>query len=118
MNLGQFLKHKRLEKGLTMKELGEKIGKNKTFIYRLEKNNVKSLKNDVMESLANALDLPVIAFFDGFDIDGNNVKETEQITRDDFFNEVVNILNKTDGLSEQQRKHILNTIDFICNDEK
>ena len=118
MNLGQFLKVKRLEKGLTMKELGERIGKNKTFIYRLEKNNVKSLKNDIMESLASALDIPVIAFFDGFDIDGNNVKEFEQITPNEFFNEVVNILKKTDGLSEQQKNHILNTLDFICNDKK
>lgn len=118
MNLGQFLKHKRLEKGLTMKELGERIGKNKTFIYRLEKNNVKSLKNDIMESLANALDIPVIAFFEGFDIDGNDIQKTEQVTPDEFFNEVVNILNKTEGLSDQQKKHILNTLDFICNEEK
>ena len=47
-----------------------------------------------------------------------NVKKTEQITPNDFFKEVVNILNKTDGLTEQQRKHILNTLEFICNDEE
>ena len=107
-----------MEKGLTMKELGEKIGKNKTFIYRLEKNNVKSLKNDVMEPLANALDIPVIALFDGFDENGNATREIEQITAQDFYSEVKDLLNKTDNLSEQQRRHILNTIEFICDEEK
>ena len=117
MNLGQFLREKRMEKGLTMKELGEKIGKDKTFIYRLEKNNVKSLKHDVMEPLANALDIPVIALFDGFDENGN-ATEVEQISRKDLFLEVRDLLNKNDTLSDQQKEHILNTVKFFCDDEK
>ena len=44
MNLGQFIKQKRLEKSLTMEQLGNAIGKNKAFISRLENNKVKQLK--------------------------------------------------------------------------
>lgn len=118
MNLGQFLKSKRIEKGLTMKELGEKIGKNKTFIYRIEKNNVKTLKNDVMESLADALGIPVIALFKGFDENGNPTDNIEEISPQDFLQEVKDKLDKTYSLTEQQKKHILNTLEFICNTEK
>lgn len=118
MNLGQFLKQKRIEKGLTMKELGEKIGKNKTFIYRLEKNNVKSLKNDVMEPLANALDIPVIALFDGFDENGNATKEIEQITRKEFATEVLTLLTKLDDITNQEKALLEHTINIISSSDE
>ena len=81
MNLGQFIAHHRRKLGLTQEQLGNKIGKNKTFIYRIEKNHVKTLKDDVMKNLADALGIPITALFEGFDIDGNPTGVIEKITR-------------------------------------
>lgn len=117
MNLGQFIKQKRLEKNMTMEQLGKTIGKNKVFIHRLEKNKVKTLKDDTIVPLANALGIPVMALFDGWDLDGNKI-ETEQITADEFKNEVSSLLNKTTNLSEQEKTLLMQTLNLICSDKK
>lgn len=118
MNLGQFIKQKRLEKNLTMEQLGNSIGKNKAFISRLENNKVKTLKNDIIEPLASALGIPVIALFEGFDENGNKKDNIEQVTPKEFVYEVKELLGKTTNLSEQQKQHLLHTLEFICNEEK
>lgn len=118
MNLGQFIKQKRLEKNLTMEQLGNTLGKNKAFISRLENNKVKTLKNDLIEPLADALDIPVIALFEGFDENGNHNKEITEVTKDTFVNEVKFLLSKTSDLTEQQKQYVLNTLEIVCNSEE
>lgn len=117
MNLGQFIKQKRLENNLTLEQLGNAIGKNKAFISRLENNKVKTLKNDVIEPLANALGISVIALFEGFDENGNKKDNTEEVTPQEFVYKVKELLNKTTILTEQQKQHLMNTLEFICNEE-
>lgn len=117
MNLGQFIKQKRLEKNLTMEQLGNAIGKNKAFISRLENNKVKTLKNDIIEPLANALGIPVIALFEGFDENGYKKDNIEEISSKEFVYEVKELLSKTTSLTEQQKQHLMHTLEFICSDE-
>jgi transcriptional regulator with XRE-family HTH domain len=118
MNLGQFIKQKRLEKNLTMEQLGNSIGKNKAFISRLENNKVKTLKNDVIEPLATALGVPVIALFEGFDENGNKKDNVEQVSPREFVYEVKELLDKTINLTEQQKQHLLHTLEFVCTEEE
>lgn len=114
MNLGQFIKQQRLKKGYTMEQLAKIIGKNKAFISRIENNKVKTLKNDSIEPLANALDVPVIALFEGFDVDGNKT-EQKQMTPIEFAREVRILLART-KLSEQKKELLLSTLNFICSE--
>ncbi len=118
MNLGQFIRQKRLEKNLTMEQLGDAIGKNKAFISRLENNKVKTLKNDVIEPLANAFGIPVIALFEGFDENGNSKDNIQQVTPKEFAYEVRELLEKTTNLSDQQKQYLLNTLEIVCNEDK
>lgn len=114
MNLGQFIRQQRLKKGYTMEQLAKIIGKNKAFISRIENNKVKTLKNDSIEPLANALDVPVIALFEGFDVDGNKT-EPKQMTPIEFAREVRILLART-KLSEQKKELLLSTLNFICSE--
>lgn len=116
MNLGQFIKHKRLEKNLTTEQLGNAIGKNKAFISRLENNKVKTLKHDLIEPLANVLGIPVIALFEGFDEHGNAKNNVEEVSPKEFAAEVIQLLNKTTNLTEQQKQYLINTLEIICDD--
>ncbi len=118
MNLGQFIRQKRLEKNLTMEQLGNAIRKNKAFISRLENNKVKTLKNDIIEPLANALGIPVIALFEGFDENGNAKDNVKEVTRQELATEIKSLLDKTVDLSEQQKQYLLNTLDIICDDKE
>jgi transcriptional regulator with XRE-family HTH domain len=118
MNLGLFIKRKRLEKGLTMEQLGNAIQKNKAFISRLENNKVKSLKSDLVEPLAKALDIPVMALFENFDEKGNSKLKTENITPKQLVFEVKCLLDKTIDLTEQEKQYVINTLDIVCSEEK
>ena len=42
--------------------------------------------------------------------------KTEQVTPEEFANEVRSLLFKTTNLTEQQKKHLMHTLEFICND--
>lgn len=113
MNLGEFIAYHRDQIGLTQEELGKRIGKNKQFIYRIENNKVKSLKDDVMQNLANVLGIPVIAFFKGFDIDGNPKENVEEITREDFIQRINELLEQTNDISEKEKQLITSTLNLL-----
>lgn len=57
MNMGERIHALRVEKGMTLEELGEKIGVQKAAIYKYEKGLVVNLKRDTIEKLARALDV-------------------------------------------------------------
>lgn len=55
MTVGQRIKHRRKELGFSADKLGELIGKNRATIYRYENNDIENMPYDVVEPLANAL---------------------------------------------------------------
>lgn len=55
LNIGERIKKARLKKGLTLIEVAEKLGKTEATIQRYESGNIKNLKNDTIEELANVL---------------------------------------------------------------
>lgn len=55
MTIGEYIRIKRKEAGLSAEELGAKIGKNRATIYRYENNSIEKLPTDVLIPLANAL---------------------------------------------------------------
>ena len=57
MNIGEYIREKRKEAGLTVDELASKIGKNRATIYRYENNSIESLPSDILIPLANALSI-------------------------------------------------------------
>ena len=55
MTIGERIKARRLELGLRVDELAERIGKNRATIYRYESSEIEKLPTTVLEPLANAL---------------------------------------------------------------
>ena len=95
MNLGEFIRKKRLEKKLTVQQLGDMIGKPKSYISNLENNKVKTLKHEMIEPLAKALDVPIIEMFNGFDVNAIKVQESEKGgTLDDLLDELNALMSK------------------------
>ena len=117
MSLGQFIKEKRIENNLSLEQLGKKVGVSKMTISRWESGEIKNMGSDKIEKLALALDVPVLSLFKGFDESGNKIK-TEQITIQEFTDEVTSLLNKTEGLSEQEKALLIQSLNLICSDKK
>ena len=53
MNTGDRIKKKRLEYGLTLKELAEKIGVQEATVQRYESGNIKTIKPDTIAKIAD-----------------------------------------------------------------
>lgn len=57
MTTGERIRKLRIEKDMTQEMLGEKIGVKKAAIYKYENGLVVNLKRDIIEKLANALEV-------------------------------------------------------------
>ena len=56
MKIGERIKSRRLELGLSVDEVADKLGKNRATIYRYEKDDIKDLPITVLEPLAKVLE--------------------------------------------------------------
>lgn len=56
MNIGQRIKEKRKEMKISADELGRRLGKDRSTIYRYEKGDIENLPLDILEPIAKALD--------------------------------------------------------------
>ena len=55
MTIGERIKQRRKELGLSVDELADKLGKNRATIYRYESNEIEKLPTTVLEPLADVL---------------------------------------------------------------
>ena len=114
MNIGQMIRSKRKQKGLTQEQLGKAIGVSKMAISKYERNIVDNMGREKVLALSNFLEIPIVCFLDSID---ENSKNFEKISPQDFYVEVSALLDKTSNLTDQQKQHILSTLKFICNIE-
>lgn len=57
MCFSKRMKQSREKQGMTLAELGKKIGKTEATVQRYESGNIKNLKNDTIENIAKALNV-------------------------------------------------------------
>lgn len=55
MNIGQRIKQRRKELRMSADELGARLGKDRSTIYRYEKGEIENLPLDILEPIAKAL---------------------------------------------------------------
>lgn len=55
MTIGDRIKQRRIQIGLTVDQLADKIGKNRATVYRYESNEIEKFPLDILYPLANAL---------------------------------------------------------------
>lgn len=56
MNIGERIKQRRKELGLSVEYISEKLGKNRATVYRYENSDIEKLPYDVLEPLARLLE--------------------------------------------------------------
>ncbi len=109
-DIGKLLKQKRKEKGLTLEQAGKLIGVSKVTYRDYELNNIKSARMDKMKAIADFLELSPEDLF--------NDEKLEQVSKQDFAKEVVTLLNKTDGMSDQEKALLIQTLNLICSEKE
>lgn len=57
MTVGERIKKRREEMGMTVDELAEKLGKNRATIYRYERGDIEKLPIEILEPISHALNV-------------------------------------------------------------
>ena len=58
MSANEVIRNKRIELGMTMKELADKIGVSEAAVSRWESGDIVNIRRDKIEKLSKALDVP------------------------------------------------------------
>ncbi len=66
-NIGKLLRKARLEKGLTLQQVGMAAGVGKSTVLKWEKGVISNMRRDKIASLAKVLDLPAELLIGGMD---------------------------------------------------
>ena len=73
MNIGERIKQRREELGVSVEELAKRLGKHRATIYRYESNEIANLPTNVLEPLAIALETTPAALM-GWEDDSQNIE--------------------------------------------
>lgn len=93
MTIADRIRNKRLELGLSVEELADRLHKNRATVYRYESNYIKSYSHDVMDSLAKALDTTP-AYFYGYDDPAAENPALSDQPKNDEIRRLIRALNK------------------------
>lgn len=100
MTIGDRIKARRIELGMSVEELGKRLGKNRTTVYRYETGYIENLPIDIIEPIAAALHTTPAHLMGWTEVQKNKDAIDDIIIRlrtdDDFFN-AVNKLNSLES---------------------
>lgn len=67
MKVGQKINKLRTSRGMTLEELGNKIGVSKSTIKKWEDGKIENMRRDKIQKLADVFDIPPTYFLDRYD---------------------------------------------------
>lgn len=116
-NIGKLIKRKRIEKGLTLEQVANKVGVGKSTVSKWERGAILNMRKDKLDALSLILEIDPLVFIYGDENILNDAKKFEQITAKEFQYEVKALLTKT-TISDQEKALIEQTLNVICSDKE
>lgn len=113
MTIGQRIKEKRKELKLSADELGAKLGKDRSTIYRYEKGDIENLPLDILEPIAEALHTTPQFLMGWEEVQKNNDTIADIIVRmrsDNDFLSVVEMLHRMNAEKLVDAKNVLSIL--------
>lgn len=114
ITIGDRIKKKRLEKGITLEELGKKAGVSKVTIHRYESNIITNIPSDRIEAMAKALEVSP-SYLMGWDEDLEESNHKNLLTRTD---KEANLSNSKDSKTSIPPDYFTSpqeAVDFLLN---
>lgn len=108
MTIADRIRNRRIELGLSVDDLAQRLQKNRATVYRYESNYIKTYSADVMEALAKALQTTP-AYFYGYD------DEVEQSADHPHTPEARILAKGIDRLPQEEREQALAVVRAMFN---
>mgnify|MGYP003296088305 CR=1 FL=1 len=103
--IGDIIRQRRIELGLTQEQLAQKLGyKGKSAINKIELN-INDVNQKTLKKFADALDVPLSYFIEGFNVDVERMPHNESV--------LMAYAKKLSELSPNSQENALKYIDFL-----
>ena len=113
MNAGAKIKELRLEKGLTLEQLGDLVGVGKSTVRKWECGMIENMRRDKLEKLADALNVSPLTFLDYIDVhvNGDTLELASAPVKDDGnYKRLYAVYNM---LSDEGKNKVLERVDEL-----
>lgn len=114
MTIGDRIKQRRIELGLTADDLADRIGKSRATVYRYENGDIESFPTTVLEPLADALQTTPANLM-GWDEEDRIAEFIVDSISDDYlieFSKAAKLLN------EQSKKRLLRYVQLLLEEQE
>lgn len=110
MTIGERIKNRRIEIGLSVEDLASKLGKNRATVYRYENGDIGNLPISVLEPIAKVL-CTTPAYLMGYEDNLNvNTDFIAEIMKDSDMIAHIEMLNM---LNQEDKKSVFDMIEFL-----
>lgn len=119
MNIGVRIKERRKEMGMSADELGKRLGKDRSTIYRYEKGDIENLPLDVLEPIAAIL-CTTPAYLMGWDkeMEKNPVQMAERHFEILMDEDISEMFDEFKSLDATQRKIVKDLVHSLAGAKK
>ena len=104
-NVNQIIKERRLQLGLTLEQVAEKVGVGKSTVRKWETGLIENMRRDNMQKLAEALNLNPLDLLE-LDTDENNIYGNHKNNLD-YFSDKPELLDLYQQIYESQTLQLL-----------
>ena len=111
MNVGERIKQRRKELGVSADKLGEALGKDRSTIYRYEKGDIEKLPLDILEPIAKMLQTTPQYLMGWEEVKKKNDRLSDivlKMTEDEELLDIVEILSNLGFEKREAVKTVLN----------
>ena len=118
MNIGQRIKQRRKELRMSADELGKRLGKDRSTIYRYEKGDIENLPLDILEPIATALRTTPQFLMGWEQVQKKNDVLTDIILKAKEDEELLMLMEKLSKLGFEQREAVKSVLNAFSTVEK
>lgn len=110
MTVGQRIKQRRKELGLSVDEIAEKLNKNRATVYRYESGDIGEMPISILEPLSRVLQTTPADLLGWYEYEPNDTDLFPEILKDRKLKERI---KKLIHLNDMNKESVYNMIDFL-----
>lgn len=107
MTIGERIRARRKEVGMSADELGKRLGKDRSTVFRYEKGDIEKVPIDILEPIAEALNTTPAALMGWEEVQKNNNTIADIVVRLRSDNEFFNVVSKLNELDSDKLSSLL-----------
>lgn len=114
MSIGQRIKQKRLEAGLSVEEMAKRLNKNRATIYRYESDEIENLPISILAPLADVLNTTpayLMGWSEELEVHKNNITQLTKEHNRNFYEK--QLLSSFNDLNDEGKKEAIKRVNEL-----